>query len=108
MPGYQPSLTVVNPGSSDSGSMARGFQLYRDNCTMCHGSNLKGPELTHSEMPVRDLTLFKQYKFGSTDQALYRTLVYGIPRTAMGNFQNTFTPAQIWDLINYIKSHRAD
>ncbi len=88
--------------------MARGFQLYRDNCSMCHGTNLKGPETSYAEMPVRDLTQFKQYKFGSTDQALYRTLVYGIPRTAMGNFQSVFTPAQIWDLINFLKSRRTD
>lgn len=107
MPGYQPSLTVVNPGLTDSAALARGFQLYRDNCAMCHGPDLKGLD-NYSDMPVRDLTHFKQYKYGSTDQALYRTLVYGIPRTAMGNFQSIFSPAQIWDLINYIKSRRTD
>lgn len=107
MPGYQASLNVVNPGGSDSAGLARGFQLYRDNCAMCHGPDLKGLD-NYSDMPVRDLTLFKQYKFGSSDQALYRTLVYGIPRTAMGNFQSVFSPAQIWDLINFLKSRRTD
>lgn len=104
MPGYQPSLVVVNPGSD---TLARGFNLYRENCLMCHGADLRG-QLSAPAMPVRDLTKFKDYKFGGTDQAIYRTIVYGIPKTAMGHFQDSLKPQQVWDLINFMKSKRTD
>lgn len=104
MPGYQPSLVVVNPGSD---TLARGHNLYQANCSMCHGQDLRG-ELSAPGIPVRDLTRFKNYKFGSTDQAIYRSIVYGIPKTAMGTYQDVFKPQQVWDLINYMKSKRTD
>lgn len=107
MPGYQASLSVVDPVQNGSESLARGFILYRDNCAMCHGSDLKGPDNT-TNMPTRDLTRFNDYKYGSTDQALYRTLVYGIPRTAMGDFQRVFKPEQVWDMVHFLKSKRQD
>lgn len=104
MPGYQPSLRVSNPGSD---TLARGFSLYKDNCSMCHGADLRG-ELSAPGVPVRDLTRFKKYKFGSTDQAIYRSIVYGIPKTAMGNFQSSLKSQQVWDIINFMKSKRTD
>ncbi len=108
MPGYQASLTAVDPGQGGNDSLARGYKLYQEDCAVCHGNDLRGPENTTNTMPTRDLTLFKQYKFGGSDQAIYRTLVYGIPRTAMGNFQSAFTPTQVWDIIHYLKSKRRD
>lgn len=107
MPGYQPSLVVMDTVQNGSESLARGYKLYQNNCSMCHGGDLKGPETTNT-MPSPDLTQFTQYKYGSTDQALYRTLVYGIPRTAMGNFQSAFKPEQVWDIVHYLKSKRQD
>ena len=107
MPGYQASLVAVDSVQNGSESLARGYQLYQNNCSMCHGSDLKGPE-SNTGMPTRDLTQFSQYKYGSSDQALYRTLVYGIPRTAMGNFQSAFKPEQIWDMVHFLKSKRQD
>lgn len=106
-PGYQASLGVVDTVQNGGDSLARGYQLYQSNCAVCHGSNLKGPENT-TTMPTRDLTQFTRYKYGSSDQALYRTLLYGIPRTAMGNFQDSFKAEQIWDLIHFMKSKRLD
>lgn len=104
MPGYQPSLAVVNAGTD---VLARGYNLYQTNCAMCHGADLRG-ELSAPGMPMRDLTKFKEYKYGSTDQAIYRSIVYGIPKTAMGNAQTSLNPQQVWDLINYMKSKRTD
>lgn len=107
MPGYQASLSVVNPVSPESNSLARGFKLYRQACAICHGEDLRGQPSAEAE-PLRDLTHSKQYRFGSSDQALYRTLVYGIPRSPMGNYQHVLELEQVWDLINYMKSKRID
>lgn len=104
MPGYQPSLRVTNLGSD---TLARGYNLYQANCSMCHGSDLRG-ELSAPGVPVRDLTKMKRYKFGSSDQAIYRTIVYGIPKTAMGNSRESLSAQQVWDVINYMKSKRTD
>ena len=104
MPGYQPSLRVTNLGSD---TLARGYNLYQANCSMCHGADLRG-ELSAPGLPVRDLTKMKRYKFGSSDQAIYRTIVYGIPKTAMGNSRESLSAQQVWDVINYMKSKRTD
>lgn len=74
---------------------------------MCHGSDLKGrPD--KPMMPMRDLTHSNQYKYGATDQAVYRTILYGLPRTAMGNYAGSLKPEEVWDLIAFIKSKRID
>jgi len=107
MPGYQASLNVVNTVTPESNSLARGFKLYQQACAMCHGEDLHGQPGPATEQ-LRDLTHSNQYRFGSTDQALYRTLVYGIPKSPMGNYKHVFQPEQVWDLINFIHSKRID
>ena len=107
LPGYQASLNIVNTVSPESNSLARGFQLFGQACAPCHGEDLHGQPAMESEK-LRDLTHSKEYRFGSTDQALYRTLVYGIPKSTMGNYKHVFKPEQVWELINYMKSKRID
>ena len=107
LPGYSGSLQVVSPGPAGTESLARGYQLYQRVCAMCHGADLKG-ESVQPLMPRRDLTHSAQYKYGASDQALYRTILYGLPRTAMGSYDGSLKPQDVWDLIAFIKSKRVD
>jgi len=105
MPGYHQSLTVHNPTSFSSDSVVRGLNLYRQHCAICHGEDLKGPPSTGKyRANLRDLARQDILKYGKTDQALYRTIKYGVPRTAMGSYEKVFADRQIWDLINFLRS----
>ena len=107
MPGYRVSVAAINPGSGGSDALARGYNLYMATCVMCHGTDLKGPQSMGSKQVLRrarDLSLASNYRYGSTDQAMYRTIRYGIPRTAMGNYEKVLKPEQVWDLVNFLKS----
>jgi mono/diheme cytochrome c family protein len=107
LPGYQVSLTKIDPEPNDSSSSTRGNLAFRLNCGMCHSSpenpTLPDPRKNPLTRP-RDLARPETYKYGSTDQALYRSILYGIPRTPMGSYQGMMSEQQIWDYIHYIKS----
>jgi len=107
MPGYQVSLSKVDNGRDDSESRARGFLTFRQNCAMCHSSveHPMAPDPRKNPfVRARDLSLPERYKFGTYDQALYRTILYGIPRGPMGNNQQFISENQAWDLVHFIKS----
>ncbi len=51
----------------------------------------------------RDLREPEYYRYGSSDRALYRTIVHGIPGSPMGSFDG-MPPEMAWDLVHYVRS----
>ena len=78
--------------------------MYQKRCAVCHGADLRGVE--HHTRHLRDLTQASAYQYGASDPALYRTLRYGIPRTAMGNYEKSMSEEQTWDLVNFLRSRQ--
>lgn len=102
-PGYNESLHIQNTVQPDGDSLARGYNSFQKHCAHCHATDLSG-EVGHPYL--RDLRLRSSYKFGTSDQALYRTIKFGIPRSAMG--RNTLRDPEVFDLINFLRSrHKA-
>lgn len=83
-------------GSYTQADIERGARLYGAQCSACHG-----PE--GDTVPSVDLRR-GQFKQGSSDEDLARTITRGVPGTAMP--PNTFTAAELFSLIAYIRSMR--
>jgi putative heme-binding domain-containing protein len=69
------SLGAIGIARGQSPDPALGARLYRLHCSECHGLDGRGgvgPDLTRGV-----------FRFGSTDEALYRTISKGVPGTAM-------------------------
>ena len=71
-----------------------GANIFHSHCAECHGLNGeggRGPDLTRGG-----------YRHGMTDEALFRTITYGIAGTQM---PGSYFPAnQIWQVVAYVKS----
>ncbi|ODT71561.1 hypothetical protein ABS71_08120 [bacterium SCN 62-11] len=100
-PGYSESLKVQNTVAGNGDSLARGYNLFQHQCAPCHARDLSG-EISPDQPALHDLRLSTSYKYGTTDQALYRTIRFGIPGTAMG--RHNLPNPQIFDLVNFLRS----
>jgi PQQ-dependent dehydrogenase (methanol/ethanol family) len=87
--------TQKNPFSGDPAAIAAGKTLYEQTCQNCHGGEARGdrgPALNSGN-----------FRHGSEDSDLFRTIRAGIPGTQMPSF--ALLPADnVWRLITYIRS----
>lgn len=71
-----------------------GANIFHSHCAECHGLNGeggRGPDLTRGA-----------YRHGTTDEALFRTITYGITGTQM---PGSYFPAnQIWQVVAFVKT----
>ena len=91
-----------NPYAGDPKYAKLGEFQFRLNCAFCHGLGAKGggrgPDLTRA-----------QKRHGSADADLFRTIMEGVPGTAMPANGSTgqgvgMTDEEIWQVITYIRS----
>jgi copper transport protein len=82
--------------------LARGRELYEQNCMQCHGAGGRGdgPLAAGLRPPPLDLTVHAPLH---SDQELENWIANGIPRTAMPAFGSQFSPEEIQAVINYIR-----
>lgn len=89
----QHQALVRNPYSSPS-DVAAGGRIYHSHCAECHGlkgEGGRGPDLTRGE-----------YRHGSSDAALFKTIDDGIPGTQMPGVY--FEEVQIWQIVAHVRS----
>ena len=111
------ALAAYMGGGVGEDDLARGRQLYLDNCASCHGVDLEGqpdwrkpnPDKTYPAPPHdaeghtwhhTDSMLFRYVKLGG-DEALKD--IPGV-KSAMSGFGETLSDQEIRDLLDYIKS----
>ncbi|MGD9892234.1 MAG: CopD family protein [Dehalococcoidia bacterium] len=82
--------------------LARGRELYEQNCIQCHGAGGRGdgPLAAGLRPPPLDLTVHVPLH---SDQELENWIANGVPRTAMPAFGSQFSPEEIQAVINYIR-----
>jgi len=84
---------VRNPHTSRE-DIAAGARSYRSHCAECHGlrgEGGRGPDLTRGE-----------YRHGSSDAALFKTIDDGIPGTQMPGIY--FEDVQLWQLVAFVRT----
>lgn len=98
--------------SIDAGLAAKGREIYMGagTCNTCHGDNAdgQGPAGAALDPKPRNLLAKGEYKYGTSDAALYRTIDYGVPGTGMAamGLENggTLSPEEVQAVVAYVKS----
>lgn len=107
MTGYEEVVALagsVPPSSPEA--IAKGKELYSQNCALCHGESGvgDGPGGASLDPPPRDLTVASEYKYGHLELALYRTATYGIEGTGMAPWDGIISPEDQWAIGHYIRT----
>lgn len=89
-----------NPVAADAASLGRGADLYRANCSSCHGTQGAGdgPSVAAS---IDDLAQEIPHR---SDGELSWIIERGVAGTQMPGFALTLSDQDRWDLINHLRS----
>jgi glucose/arabinose dehydrogenase len=83
-------------GGGGGGGRAALAQLYTDNCSSCHGTDLAGG---------RGPSLFAQsFLEARSDDALHATILNGVPGGEMPPFKDVLSGEQVWQLVAYLRT----
>lgn len=105
---FIPANTVTKPSSE---ILSRGISLYQEHCARCHGLRGDGKGELAADLNPRPADLAAGvYKFRSTpsgalptDEDLFRTLLVGVPGTAMSDYRDLTVPER-QTLVTYLKN----
>ncbi len=104
----QKALSIPRRVTSDRASLARGSQLYQRLCASCHGADGRAQvEMKDTKgypVVVRDLTAPWTFRGGDAPEQIWLRLTTGLVPSPMRSFAGTTTPAERWDLVNYMAS----
>ena len=91
--------------SMAAGDAAKGEKIFKANCVVCHGDkgDGKGPAAAGMTPPPRNFTSATDMK-GIDNARLHKSIVEGRPGTPMVGFGKTLKPADIDDVIAYVKT----
>lgn len=99
-----PASTRQNPTANDAATLARGQQLFAQNCAVCHGPLGKGNGELAAQLRPRPADLSGSHATTHTDGDLSWWIGRGIPGTGMPAFRSTLTDDEIWALIRYLRT----
>jgi len=99
-----PTSTRQNPTANDAATLARGQQLFAQNCAVCHGPLGKGNGELAPQLKPRPADLSGSHAATHTDGDLSWWISRGIPGTGMPAFGATLPDEDIWALIRYLRT----
>jgi high-affinity iron transporter len=84
---------------------ARGAQLYRENCVLCHGENADGRGARSMGLDRKPAN-FTDPVWSRPDGAarVYQAITHGVPGTAMPGWGAVFSDDDRWALVAFITS----
>jgi mono/diheme cytochrome c family protein len=93
----------VNPYASNANAWVEGGKHFQDHCAICHDENGSGKsEIGRNVYPkVPDMRLGDTQ--GLSDGALYFIIANGVRYTAMPAWADEHTPAEIWQMVSFIR-----
>jgi putative copper export protein/mono/diheme cytochrome c family protein len=105
-PAYPTSfLTPAEPYAAPS--VEAGARLYAQNCALCHGAGGRGDGSAAAGLAVRPADLTQPHLFAHTPGDLFWWISHGKDDGAMPGFASTLSPAQRWDLVNFVRARAA-
>jgi copper transport protein len=94
---------LKNPFPPDTASIARGKEVYEQNCVTCHGPNGRGDGPLAASLRPRPADFRVHMAAGHTDGELFTWLSKGVPGTAMPSFEGQISENDRWHVVNYIR-----
>jgi mono/diheme cytochrome c family protein len=100
-----PPVDIMKAGVSSPEMVNKGHELYKANCTACHGDNGHGdgPSASMLNPKPRNFNSLDGWKNGSKITQIYKTLEEGIPGGGMASY-NYMPPEDRLALIHYIRT----
>jgi mono/diheme cytochrome c family protein len=95
--------SLRNPFPPDTASLARGREIYEQNCASCHGENGRGDGPLAASLRPRPADFRVHMAAGHTDGELFTWLSRGVPGTAMPAFEGQLNETDRWHVVNYIR-----
>ncbi|HZR98843.1 MAG TPA: FixH family protein [Chloroflexota bacterium] len=94
---------IANPVPRTEASIARGRELFQQNCVICHGLNARGDGPLAASLNPRPADL-RVHVAQHTEGQLWLWLSDGFPGSAMPAFRTTLSDEDRWNIINYLES----
>jgi mono/diheme cytochrome c family protein len=100
-----PPIDVFALRTASPEMIAKGQELYKTNCSSCHGDQGmgNGPAGATLNPPPRNFTILTGWTNGPTIDQMYKTLHDGITARGMASFAN-IPPAERFSIIHYVRS----
>ncbi|HKB84273.1 MAG TPA: cytochrome c [Burkholderiales bacterium] len=97
------SAFLRNPVPRSAESIARGRQLFMQDCAVCHGAEGRGDGVAAAALPQRpeDLSGIAPPPIFPDGVVAYR-IING--KNMMPAFGSTLSENEVWDLLNFIRS----
>jgi|ERR1041385_1995431 len=96
-----------NPTKEDDASIARGKELFQINCQMCHGATAEGNGPIAAFLANKPANLTSPVVQSKSDGSIFLTISNGI-EGKMPALNENFTVPERWDLVNYIRTLKAE
>jgi len=94
---------LTNPLGADAAAAAAGADVFKNNCTSCHGEqgHGDGPAGIALDPRPKDLAIFAP---AVEDDYLFWRITTGKPGTAMIAWKGVLTDEQIWQVVAFIRT----
>jgi mono/diheme cytochrome c family protein len=104
-PRFIPPVDIMRVGVSSPELVNKGRELFKVNCTTCHGENGQGdgPSASMLNPKPRNFHSLNSWKNGSKVTQIYKTLEEGIPGGGMAPY-NYIPPEDRFALIHFIRT----
>ena len=100
--GNPEAATIKNPVAATPESISAGKKSYQRLCGKCHGPEGKGDGTAATGAQPPDLT-DAQWDFGSSDGEMFSVIRDGTSKDMEG-YKDRMSDAEMWNVVNYVKS----
>jgi putative copper export protein/mono/diheme cytochrome c family protein len=99
-----PTTYERSPVPYQAGSIAKGLELYRSSCAVCHGPGGRGDGAGAAGLPRLPADLTAAHTGQHTAGDLFWWITHGIAAGGMPPFAPALTADERWDLINFLRA----
>ncbi len=92
-----------NPVPADDVSLARGGQLFKTNCALCHGQSGKGDGSIAAFFTYKPADLTGERVRTLSDGAIFLVVSNGVPER-MPPLNENLSVRDRWDVVNYLRT----